>query len=827
MEPLNEDIVLLKRYAETGDAQAFSSLVGRYQGFVYGICLRVLANASDAEDVTQECFLKLVRSASAVRSSVGGWLHRCAFTMSLNEKQKQAARRNREEESVRMNGSSNNGSPNGSDPTWQELAPHVDAALNELPDELRIVIVEHFFQRRTQAEISKELGVSAMTVSRRVESGIEELRKKLKKAGVIVSAALLASLVAEHAVAAAPAALTAALGKMAVAGVGKASAASTAAASTWVGKGTVAGAMTTIAKVKIAAVVAAAAVGVGALYLALREDGQPPAQPQPAAVADEPEEEPAAPKLDPLLAAIPADAVAFVWAPKLRQLMDSAGAFLPPVKMFLDDAVANKLPQLGVTDEVLDGPAAVVIVSRKRPGLDLFDPQMVGLFSVKDMDAVIATMEAGPDADGMYGRLVFRPATEEEPVIYRVNMMPYKGFAAFSDKKHSLQALADVGGKGYEPSAEAMRLIDGAQAFLHIDAATVRHMMDLAMREMRRKFGPTEAGLPSWTLPIREANAIDLALSLDDAGVKLRAVVALKDDSMIAEYLVPAPGLDKLEPRLPFLQQYAVAAWVKTDKKVAGLLVSNLKDVVERAMLKLAARAKWEALKVLTQGWGLIMRAQRDVGGPGFGIVLQMRDFGSGVGIFDLAEPQEFRARMQQQLDAVNKEIAQELGVPGELEYQPNAETVSSDDGLVTAKIDLLSHSSGISIPLAIIGDKLVAASSRGNISKALHTLQGRDDVPVLAEQPPAKALLEKIGLGHNAIIVLDLIPLFEEFVGPNLQLGDLAPAPVAIGLKAEEGNVLRIKAYLSKNTLMLMMGLSGPSARINRPPIEGNIERN
>ena len=99
--------------------------------------------------------------------------------------------------------------------------------------------------------------------------------------------------------------------------------------------------------------------------------------------------------------------------------------------------------------------------------------------------------------------------------------------------------------------------------------------------------------------------------------------------------------------------------------------------------------------------------------------------------------------------------------------------------------------------------------------------------MPVLAEQPPAKGVLEKIGLGHNVIIVSDLIPLFEEFVGANPRLRELAPAPVAVGLKAEKGNVLRIKAYLSKKILMLLMGLRGPSARSNRPPIEGNIERN
>jgi len=250
------DLALLRRFAQDHDAEAFSEIVGRYQNLVYGTCVRILGDATDAEDVAQECFMGLMRKAGTVRSSLAGWLHRCAADMSVNELRRCAARKKREESSCKMNSSVNNG------PSWHEVAPYVDGALNELPDDLRIVIVEHFLQRRTQAEIAKELGVSAMTVSRRVEAGLDELRKKLKKAGLIVSAALLASLIAEHAVSAAPAALTVALGKMALAGTVKGGAA-TGAATGWTGAGAVAGSLAAAAKIKIVAVVAAAVLAVG------------------------------------------------------------------------------------------------------------------------------------------------------------------------------------------------------------------------------------------------------------------------------------------------------------------------------------------------------------------------------------------------------------------------------------------------------------------------------------------------------------------------------------------------------------------------------------
>ncbi len=75
-----------------------------------------------------------------------------------------------------MKTSSNSGA------NWQEVSPHVDKALDELPDELRLVLIEYFLRRRAQADIAAELGMSQVTVSRRVDAGIKELRKTLKKA---------------------------------------------------------------------------------------------------------------------------------------------------------------------------------------------------------------------------------------------------------------------------------------------------------------------------------------------------------------------------------------------------------------------------------------------------------------------------------------------------------------------------------------------------------------------------------------------------------------------------------------------------------------------
>jgi len=296
----DDHAAMLQKYAATGDAEAFAGIVRDYQRLVFSACLRVLGNAADAEDVSQECFLRLARQARTVNTSLGGWLHLCATTMAIDEQRRTFARRTREQEHNRMNGSTN------PDPAWHEMAPHVDRALDELPDELRLVLIEHFLQQRTQAEIAGQLGVSPATVSRRVDSGIEVLRKKLKKAGVVVSAAVLAALLTENAAsAAAPAALTAALGKIALAGLEPAHFAAPVASSA--ASSAIAGGLAAAMKIKIAAIIAAAILAVGGIAAVALRQPEAPAQPQqPPAILAAPEPAPA-PTIAIHLVAEPAD----------------------------------------------------------------------------------------------------------------------------------------------------------------------------------------------------------------------------------------------------------------------------------------------------------------------------------------------------------------------------------------------------------------------------------------------------------------------------------------------------------------------------------------
>jgi hypothetical protein len=103
--------------------------------------------------------------------------------------------------------------------TWPDIEPHVDEALNELPQDLREVLVLYFLEGRTQVEIARYLDRNQATVSRAIDRGITALREALKTRGITCGIGLAALLTSQSAHAM-PAALQASLGKLSLTSIG-------------------------------------------------------------------------------------------------------------------------------------------------------------------------------------------------------------------------------------------------------------------------------------------------------------------------------------------------------------------------------------------------------------------------------------------------------------------------------------------------------------------------------------------------------------------------------------------------------------------------------
>ena len=86
-DPGNDDLAEKEtiRLSQEGNAAAFERLYRRYSGRVYSLCLRILKNDSEAEDLTQEAFLLLFRKINTFRGEArfSTWLHRLTTNLVL------------------------------------------------------------------------------------------------------------------------------------------------------------------------------------------------------------------------------------------------------------------------------------------------------------------------------------------------------------------------------------------------------------------------------------------------------------------------------------------------------------------------------------------------------------------------------------------------------------------------------------------------------------------------------------------------------------------------------------------------------------------------
>ena len=207
-----DDAILLRSYALEGDARAFAELVQRYAGLVYSTARRITGSADAAEDVAQDCFLRLAQKSAAITGSVAAWLHRTCVNRSLEIIRCERSRRQREANAPPR-------STNSDDPS--ELISRVDEALASLPEDLRCVVTEHFLCGKSQVELAAVFGVNQSTISRRIDHGIAQLRQKLHDEGWTAAPLALPLLLQQaFTTATAPTGVCSALTKIGLSGVG-------------------------------------------------------------------------------------------------------------------------------------------------------------------------------------------------------------------------------------------------------------------------------------------------------------------------------------------------------------------------------------------------------------------------------------------------------------------------------------------------------------------------------------------------------------------------------------------------------------------------------
>ncbi len=200
---------------------AFRELMRAHAGMVLATAKRITRDAATAEDVVQETFLQLARQSQHVSESVAAWLHRVAWRRACNAVRDEATRRRCEEKAAEAAAIEEAAVDSSGEATWAEVEADLDAVINELPDTMRGPLVMHFLEGRSQRDIAKQLKLNQSTVSRTIETGLAQVRSRLKDKGVLCGAGL-GVMISAHCASAStvPAALLTSLSKLGISGIG-------------------------------------------------------------------------------------------------------------------------------------------------------------------------------------------------------------------------------------------------------------------------------------------------------------------------------------------------------------------------------------------------------------------------------------------------------------------------------------------------------------------------------------------------------------------------------------------------------------------------------
>jgi RNA polymerase sigma-70 factor, ECF subfamily len=177
------DEQLMVRLGGSRVEATISTLYDRYSRTVFGVGLKILGDRSLAEELVQEVFLKVWRSASTFdpsRGSFSTWLYRVTRSCALDLYRKQAHRITPVRDGDTHIAAAPDSSPGPQeivDDSW--LSWRVSRALEELDAPHREVIELAYFGGFSQREISERTGVPLGTVKTRTASAFKRLRQEL------------------------------------------------------------------------------------------------------------------------------------------------------------------------------------------------------------------------------------------------------------------------------------------------------------------------------------------------------------------------------------------------------------------------------------------------------------------------------------------------------------------------------------------------------------------------------------------------------------------------------------------------------------------------
>ncbi len=173
--PLSDEKLL--QQVAAGDANALAQLAARYQDIALSLAFRNTQNWTDAEDIAQEAFIRIFKSAHSYKGLSGfkTWLYRIVVNLCTDHHR-------RTKSNVSLEAINADFAAQADPDTLQaaETAQIVQKAVNELPERQKIVLILHRYEDLTHAQISEATGWTQSAVESLLVRAYGNLRVKLE-----------------------------------------------------------------------------------------------------------------------------------------------------------------------------------------------------------------------------------------------------------------------------------------------------------------------------------------------------------------------------------------------------------------------------------------------------------------------------------------------------------------------------------------------------------------------------------------------------------------------------------------------------------------------
>ena len=175
---MDSDFFLIRKMRQ-GDEEAFDVFIRKYYGDILRYCACHCFDAEDAQDLTQETFVRFFSRFSDYRhkGKTKNYLYTIAGNLCKNYYKQQKPMSIDEEQLSEMESASGNPEGNVTDKIMLEWA------LEQLPEEFRQVIGLYYFQEMKLTEIASVLGISLPLVKYRLKQARSRLQVLLGKGG--------------------------------------------------------------------------------------------------------------------------------------------------------------------------------------------------------------------------------------------------------------------------------------------------------------------------------------------------------------------------------------------------------------------------------------------------------------------------------------------------------------------------------------------------------------------------------------------------------------------------------------------------------------------